>query len=318
MPNRTTISRPNETHCSAPPEFARHLAGFLDYLQAECGLSINTRKAYRGDIQRFFGFLCDADVHSLPSITTAHIEDFLRFAHRQNLAVSSIARGLAAIRTFCKYLVLQQILPSDVSGVIDAPKKWHRLPTVLNDEAVRKILAAPDPSQDAYAHRDRAMLTMLYASGMRAGEIVLLDLADVNWRLEVIRVLGKGNKERIVPIAAEALRLLREYLDQRRGDAPGDNIRTKSPLFVSRSARRLRREDVYRIVRKYVRRAGIRGNVSPHTLRHSFATQLLTGGADLRSVQEMLGHADIATTQIYTHVDADRIKSIHKKFHPRA
>ncbi len=304
--------------CSSPPEWSHHLGGFLDYLQAECGLSGNTRKAYRSDLTHFLRHLAGERVKHLQKITSRDVERFLRYARDQNLAVSSIARALAAVRTFCKYLVLQRVLSSDVAAVVDSPKKWHRLPTVLDDSSVRMLLDAPDDEQDTHALRDRTMLTTIYATGIRATELVRMNLPDVNFNLGVIRVLGKDNRERIVPIAPKALRKIEEYLRKVRSvQADSGASPTARPLFVSRTWRRLGREDVYRIVRKYVLRAALRGNVSPHTLRHSFATQLLTHGADLRSVQEMLGHADIATTQIYTHVDSSRLKAIHQKFHPR-
>jgi integrase/recombinase XerD len=311
----STESPPSPPVSSLPLEAGRHLRGFLDYLQAECGLSVNTRRAYRRDLCRFFVSI-GPDAGRLAGLTTRHVERFLHDCRLEGLGVSSIARALAAVRMFCRYLVLYQILARDVSAVVDAPKKWHRLPTVLRDEHVRQLLDAPDAGQDVHVDRDRAMLTLLYATGMRAGELSGLAIGDVNFRLGVVRVLGKGRKERIVPVADAALAAVRAYVDGGR-TAVTDRAAPASVLFVSRTGRPLAREDVYRIVRKYVRRAALRGNVSPHTLRHAFATQLLAHGADLRSVQEMLGHADISTTQIYTHVDAARLKAIHKKFHPR-
>ena len=299
-----------------PPEAAAQLGAFLDYLQVECGLSQNTRKAYEHDLRHFLVYIGTAGVKRLAHLTAKHVEGFLRASRQQALAVSSVARRLAAVRMFCRYLVMERVLGQDVAACIVSPKKWHRLPTVLSDEAVRDLLAAPDDEQDSYAARDRAILTLLYATGMRASELTHLKLSDVNCSLGVLRVLGKGAKERIVPVAAEALDKAAEYIHNQRG-----NLLAKRPdqdaLFVSRTGGRLAREDVFRIVRKYVRRTATRGHVSPHTLRHCFATQLLSHGADLRSVQEMLGHADIATTQVYTHVDAARLKAIHKKFHPR-
>lgn len=309
----TAKKRPMQCPCSPPVEFALPLGGFLDYLQAECGLSLNTRKAYQRDLVRFLGYLAGLDGRTLSAITTADIEGFLRFAKGQGLCVASIARALAAVRMFCRYLVIQRVLPHDVSADIDTPKLWHRLPTVLDDKATRTLIDAPAPEADTFAPRDQAMLALLYACGLRASELAGLKLTDVSFELGVIRVLGKGQKERIVPMAKEAARILKVYLAVRpppHGGCPA--------AFLSRTGRQLLREDVFRIVKKYVVRSGLRGRVSPHTLRHCFATQLLSNGADLRSVQEMLGHANIATTQIYTHVDANRIKSIHKAFHPRA
>ena len=301
------------TACWTLPEASRHLAGFLDYVQAECGLADNTCKAYQRDLRRFLTHLSDSGARSLSKLRPQDVERFVQHERQTGQADSSVSRALAAVRMFCRYLVLHRVLDEDASSSIEAPKRWRRLPTVLSDRAVQTLLAAPEPGKDAHALRDRALLTLLYATGIRADEAAGLDVTDINATLGIVRVLGKGAKERIVPVADAAIEMLDGYLREYRPLLqPADNA-----LFVSRSGRRLLREDVYRIVRKYVRRAGLRDRVSPHTLRHSFATQLLAGGADLRSVQEMLGHADIATTQIYTHVDAARLKAIHRKFHPR-
>jgi len=301
---------------SLPPhESPVQLRGFLDYLQAECGLSNNTRKAYQQDLRRYLRYVADCGATKPSQFTPRHVEDFMRREKRAGRSPATIGRELAAVRTFCKYLVLHGLLSRDISSNVEAPKKWQRLPTVLDDSSARTLLAAPDPATDTFAARDRAMLSLLYATGMRASELAGLAVADVNFNLGVIRVLGKGNKERIVPVAAEALDDLRDYL---RRDRPAlATGRQGDMLLLSRTGRALAREDVFRIVRKYVRRSAIRGRISPHTLRHCFATQLLSRGADLRAVQEMLGHADIATTQIYTHLDAARLKAVHKKFHPR-
>ncbi len=313
MPPAAT--KPPERSTAWPPEAASHLAGFLDYLQAECGLAVNTRKAYRRDLKRFLTHLGDGGLRDLGRLSTRHVEGFLRAAKDTGLSVASVARALAAVRMFCRFLVLQRVLRQDVAASIDAPKKWHRLPTVLDESSVRELLDAPDPDLDAHAARDRAILRLLYATGMRASELAGLRPGDINDNVGVVRVIGKGAKERIIPVAEEALEAVRQYV---RGHRPAPlHAGEAAPLFLSRNGRGLGRESVFRIVRKYVRRAAVRGNVTPHTLRHCFATQLLSHGADLRSVQEMLGHADIATTQIYTHVDAARLKAIHRKFHPR-
>lgn len=310
------MSSPKRRLSSPHPEGSLHLRGFLDYLQAECGLALNTRKAYRRDLLRFLAYLSEAGAKKLDKLTPRHIQSFLLSVKSEGLSVASISRTLAAVRMFCRYLVIERVMKQDVSASIDAPKKWHRLPTVLDDDSVSLLLESPDPAQDKHALRDRAILAMLYATGMRASELAGLKFNNINFNLGVIRVLGKGAKERIVPIAQSAIETLRKYIDQHRSTLLRDA--DKGHLMLSRTGKPLSREDIFRIVRKYVRRAAIRGNVSPHTLRHCFATQLLSRGADLRSVQEMLGHADISTTQIYTHVDAARIKAIHKKFHPRA
>ena len=291
------------------------MSGFLDYVQVECGLAANTRQAYARDLELFLGHLNTPRVRDLGSVMPAHVQSFMHSLRDRRMAVSTIARALAAVRMFCRYLVMQGVLARDISAGVDAPKKWNRLPTVLDDRAVRELLAAPQVGTDAHALRDRAILSLLYASGMRAAELAGLIVENVNANLGVVRVFGKGGKERIIPIADEALQLVLRYLREYRPILLRDA--REDALILSRTGRRLCREDVFRVVRKYVRRVGLRGRVSPHTLRHSFATQLLSHGADLRSVQEMLGHADIATTQVYTHVDASRLKAIHKKFHPR-
>ncbi len=298
---------------SLPIESRRHLRAFLDYLQVECGLALNTRLAYRRDLCRFISHLGE-NAGDLAKLTTTDVERFLRQCHGEGLSASSTGRALAAVRTFCRYLVVNRVLARDVSAVVVPPKKWRRLPAVLNDEHVRRILAAPSDEQDAHVLRDRAILTLLYATGMRASELAGLCVRDVNFNLGIVRVMGKGSKERIVPAAEAALEAVREYIKADRAAATAD---TTGRLLLSRTGKPLAREDVYRTVRKYVRRAAIRGRVTPHTMRHAFATHLLAHGANLRSVQEMLGHADISTTQIYTHVDAERLKSVHRQFHPR-
>jgi len=302
-----------------PHEMLLHLRGFLDYLQAECGLAKNTRLAYRRDVQKFFETLLDRGVVDVAGVQTPHITAFMKRLRAKKSADSSVARALAAVRMFCRYLVLQRVIAADPSEIIQAPSKWNRLPAILNDPTVRGLIDSPAAGQDPFAPRDRAILSLLYASGLRASEIAQLPLQNVDFTVGVARVLGKGSKERVVPVARQALDDLRRYLPLREQllaeatPAPA----AAAVLFVSRRGRPLPREDIFRIVRKYARRLGLPGNVSPHTLRHCFATQLLSHGADLRSVQEMLGHADIATTQIYTHVDANRLRSVHKKFHPR-
>ncbi len=297
------------------PEAAGRLIAFLDYLQAECGLAHNTREAYRRDLMRFLAHLEETGRGSLDGITPRDVEAFMRAGKRRGYSPASVARAHAVVRMFCKYLVMERVLQRDPAESIDSPKKWHRLPTVLDAATVRLLLSAPEVGKDVHALRDRAILMLLYATGMRASELVGLGVGDINFTLGVVRVLGKGGKERIIPVAEEAQRAVKEYMaDCRPALIAGD----QEKLILSRSGRPLCREDVYRIVKKYVRRAAVKGRVSPHTLRHCFATELLSHGADLRSVQEMLGHADVATTEIYTHVDVSRLRAIHKKYHPRA
>ncbi len=292
-----------------------HLTGFLDYLQAECGLAVNTRKAYRRDLRKLFDHLASRNVTELRQMSANDIETFVRHLHSCQLAEASVVRALAATRMFCRYLVQMRVLSTDISDGVEGPKRPRHLPAVLSGDAVNALINAPDLAEDTHAIRDRAMLLMLYATGMRASELAGLTLTDLNFSLGVVRVLGKGSKERLVPVAEVAMEAVQTYLDEYRPQLVRHEVDT---LFLSRTGRPMSREDVYRLVRKYVRRAAIRSKVSPHTLRHSFATQLLSNGADLRSVQEMLGHSDVSTTQIYTHVDAERIRSVHRQFHPRA
>jgi integrase/recombinase XerD len=306
------ISQPQP---SPSPEVLAHLTAFLDYLQAECGLSANTRAAYQRDLKRFLAFLLDQGTSRLSDLSPRHMEAFVRCCIGEGLSVASTRRALAAVRMFCRFLVLQNVLASDVSSTVEAPKGWHRLPTVLDEPAVRMLINTPGGNQDKLGLRDQAMLAVLYAAGLRASELAGLKLPDVNFNLGVLRVVGKGGKERIVPVARAALNLLEQYARAgRTGRAAGD----VQNVFVSRTGRPLTREDVFRVVRKHARASGTRGKVSPHTLRHCFATHMLSGGADLRVIQELLGHVDISTTQVYTHVDSQRLRAVHRKFHPRA
>ncbi len=314
MPN--SVSRPQNRSGPSPyPEAAEHLRGFLDYLQAECGLSLNTRKAYARDLRLFFGSMARQGASDPSVLASGHILQFLRDAKDKGLSSASVARALAAVKMFCRYLVLQRVLQADPSVTIQTPKKWHRLPTVLDRDGVRSLLGSPDEIDDARALRDKAMLSLLYATGMRAGEIAGLNVTDVNFNLGVVRVLGKGSKERIVPVAQEALQDVARYIELRATEPAGTD---GGRLFLSRTGRPLMREDVFRIVHKHVRATGLRGNVTPHTLRHAFATDMLSAGADLRSVQEMLGHADLATTEVYLHVTDRRRRDSYFEAHPHA
>ncbi len=299
---------------SLPLEASRLLGGFLDYLQAECGLSNNTRLAYGRDLKRFLSFLSRRR-RQLDRLTPRDIEEFLQQDRTAGLSDSSVARGLAAVRMFCRFLVLQNVLPRDASASLEAPKKWNRLPTVLDDASARTLIQAPQADRDVHAPRDQAILALLYATGIRAAEVAGMKGSDLNANLGIVRVLGKGGKERIVPVAPQALEAVQEYLAHHRPSLA--TAESGERLFLSRTGRALSREDVFRIVRKYVHRSALRGQRlaahAPPLLRH--ATAQPRGRPP--GVQEMLGHADIATTQVYTHVDAARLKAIHKQFHPR-
>ena len=291
------------------------IEAFLDYLTVECGLSINTLQAYQRDLERFAAFL--GPESDWERVEPDRIIDFLVAEKKapRNLAMASVSRALVAIRMFFRFLSGEGIIKRDPTEHLESPRLWQNLPEVLDRKAVDRLLAVPNAQDDRWPLRDRAVLEMLYATGARASEVADLTLESVNREIGYIRALGKGRKERIVPVGRRALEALEAYLA---GERPGLDRRQDPHLFLTHSGRRMGRETLWRLVKKYVVRAGISLRVSPHTLRHSFATHLLEGGADLRCVQEMLGHVDIGTTQIYTHVDQNRLKAIHRKYHPRA
>ncbi len=288
---------------------------FLDYLAVECGLADNTLAAYQRDLWKFAEFLEAKGVTDLAKVTPDTVVRFMRAEKDLGLSVNSIARYLAAIKMWFRFLFMEGALSKDAVSVLDSPRLWRKIPEALSPREVSRLLRAPDP-KTPLGLRDRALLEVLYATGARVSEVTNLDLGGVNLDYRFLRCIGKGDKERIVPLGRKAVDAVRDYIV---------NVRPKllrgreSPrLFLSRFGKPLDRHQVWRLVKRYADKARIRKKVSPHTLRHSFATHLLSGGADLRAVQEMLGHASIATTQIYTHVDKDRLKSIHRQFHPRA
>ncbi len=293
---------------------ARLIDRFLAQLWSEAGLSDNTLAAYRSDLRALADFLSRTE-RDFYKLTPTDVQDFLLDQRtRQKLAVSSIARRLVAVKLFLAFCYGEGWLEDDVAALIESPKKWQHLPRVVGVREVEKLLTQPDLLEPLGA-RDRAIMELFYASGLRVSELVGLHLQDLKLEMGFLRCLGKGQKERVVPVGSQAVEALRHYLSELRPVlAEG---RSTDRLFLSRTGRPMDRTNCWRLVVKYARRMGISGKVSPHTLRHSFATHLLAGGADLRLVQEMLGHADVSTTQIYLHVDNSRLKSIHQKFHPR-
>lgn len=300
------------------PVVSNAIRGFLSYLAVERGLAQNTCDAYRRDLEdaeRFFG----ARGQSLSDFDDAQARAFLQDCTSRGKSTKTVARRLAAIRALLKYQVACNIRPpADAQVILDRlerPKPSRDLPKTLSRAQVNKLLAAPDRSTPLGV-RDAAMLELLYASGLRASELCGLKIGDFNIFLGVVRVFGKGSKERVVPVGKPAADAISEYLREVRPSLATD-ARRSDVLFLSRSGRPLERVALWQIVLKHARRSGLLREVSPHTLRHCFATHLLSGGADLRFVQEMLGHSDVSTTQIYTHVDADRLRDIHKRFHPR-
>jgi integrase/recombinase XerD len=288
---------------------------FVDYLGSECHLAENTVAAYRHDMGRFQEWLSE---RSIRNMEIAELSQYVNWLHHAGLAASSVARHIVALRMFYKYLQLEGFLEDNVAKLLGSQKLWERVPEVLSPGMVESFLTAPRMS-DAYPLRDRALLELLYATGCRASELSSLTLPDMHLSERFCRCHGKGDKQRITPLGRRAVDAVEAYLQQERPRLSSLSPREASEwVLLSRSGRRLRREAIWELVKKYAIVAGIPGNISPHTLRHSFATHLLAGGADLRQVQVMLGHASIATTQIYTHVDGSRLKRIHAKYHPRA
>ncbi len=286
---------------------------FLDYLFLECGLAGSTVTAYQRDLCEFWKHLLTWQVEP-GEMTMEDVQQYLIHLQQRGLAVASIARQLATIKVFLRYLFAERVLRRDLASLIESPKRWQLIPDQVRYDQVKALLNSPDPAEEFYL-RDRALLELLYATGMRVSEVVELEIDQINLELGYTRCIGKGRKERIVPVGRYAIEAITEYVEILRPRLRGD--RHTTALFLSRTGRTLDRTNIWRLVRKYARAAGIDQHLSPHTLRHCFATHLLAGGADLRIVQELLGHADVTTTQIYTHVDEAQLKQVHRKFHPR-
>ncbi|MEQ9412158.1 MAG: site-specific tyrosine recombinase XerD [Fuerstiella sp.] len=296
---------------------ATWLTGFLSYLDAECGMSANTVNAYRRDMEKFCAWNKANTRQTVHQIDIATLTAYLDHLQNSGLAATSIARNLAAIRMFFRYLMLESVLAESSVDLISSPKLWQRLPKVLSPDMVDELLNAPRGATDRYARRDRALLAVMYATGCRVSEVTGLKLSDLNMADRYARVTGKGNKQRMVSLTPLAVDAITNYLNLERADMVANAAVDAGWLFVTRSGRQMNRETVWELLQRYAARAGCGAEVSPHTLRHSFATHLLAGGADIRALQEMLGHASIRTTQIYTHVDHTRLKNVHQKCHPR-
>jgi integrase/recombinase XerD len=292
----------------------QEVKNFLNYLTVEAGLSENTVLAYARDLKSFLEYCKSNNIKHLTQIKPTIIQDYLRIITQDQKGESSIKRALVAIRMFQRYGKLMGLVEDDFTAILESPKIWQRLPSICSKQQVVNLLNAPNPDEPFY-FRDKAMLELLYATGIRASELAGLRIPDLNLDIAYLRCLGKGNRERVVPIGKVAIEATVEYLSKLRpmlAKPFSDNF-----LLLSRTGRPMSRIEVWRLVKKYAMRAGMPRNLTAHTLRHCFATHLLAGGADLRSIQEMLGHVDIATTQIYTHVDQERLREIHRKFHPR-
>lgn len=291
------------------------LNDFLTYVAVEKGLSRNTVASYFLDLSKFQNFLSSRD-EEFVSFSRTDIIDFIESLRGEGYSISSICRFISSIRGLCKYLIIENVIKDDPSENLQTPKRWERLPKSLSISEVRSFLevnSSPKPSAPITI-RDYVMFELLYSSGLRVTELVSLKLEDINLEAGFLRVLGKGSKERVVPVNIRAMERIKKYIIQQRPEIL--KKKRSSYLFVTRRGGPMTRQRFWQIIKTLGRRLGI--EVSPHTMRHSFATHLLEGGADLRSLQKMLGHSDISTTQIYTKVTTDRLKKVFTKYHPRA
>jgi len=316
MPPRfkPTSSRVDKT--PAPQQLTGRLDEFVHFLRAECSMADNSVLAYSRDIRQFFDWLQAKKIADVRLIDLKMMTSYLKSLHERRLAASSIGRKLVAIKTLFRFFVLEGIITESVVELLNSPKLWDYLPKVLSPEKVDALLAAPC-REDAFPLRDRALLCLMYATGCRASEISNLTLAQVSLEERYCRCIGKGNKERIVSLNPVAVAALEGYLEHERPSLAPEEESQNDFLFLSRTGKGITRLTIWRLVKKYAARIGCSKQVSPHTLRHSFATHMLAGGAEIRALQEMLGHANIRTTQVYTHVEHSRLKSIHQKCHPR-
>ncbi len=316
MPPRFKPSSPRTKSTPAPQQLTGRLDEFVHFLRAECSMADNSVLAYSRDIRQFFDWLQAKRIADVRAIDLKKLSAYLKSLHERGLAASSIGRKLVAIKTLFRFFVLEGIITESVAELLNSPKLWDYLPKVLSPEKVDALLTAPS-REDPFPLRDRALLCLMYATGCRASEISNLTLSRLSLEERYCKCLGKGDKERIVSLNPVAVAALEAYLEfERPGISPEEDSQNAF-LFLSRTGKGLTRLTIWRIVKKYAARIGCSKQVSPHTLRHSFATHMLAGGAEIRALQEMLGHANIRTTQVYTHVEHSRLKSIHQKCHPR-
>ena len=291
-----------------------HIDNFIHFMQVERGVSNNTVLSYARDLEKFANYI-KRRKKDMTQTTREDIMGFLMYLKDKELSSSTISRNLAALKTFWKFMVAERVVRENPASAVATPKQWKVMPNVLNREEVETLLNAP-PSKGWMGVRDRAILELMYASGLRVSEVSDLKKTSVNFEADFVKCSGKGGKERIIPMGKVAKKAVEKYVENVRGKLTKKG--QDDHLFLSRLGKKLSRQSIWKIIKKYVREAGIKKHITPHTLRHSFATHLLEGGAELIGVQEMLGHADISTTQIYTHVDKERLRKIHKEFHPRA
>ncbi len=288
---------------------------FIHYLAVERGLADNTLDSYNRDLNQFLGFLGREKVQDLHLATRNIIMAYMLFLQKRGRATATVSRHLAALKSFYHFLLREKYIEKDPTANLESPKLEKKLPRILTVNEVEMLLNQPRGLEPA-GLRDKAMLELLYATGIRVSELISLDVSHINLDMGYIRCFGKGSKERIVPVGSLARKGVHEYLQKGRAKLIKNKV--EQALFVNQHGRRLTRQGFWKIIKKYARWAGISKGITPHTLRHSFATHLLENGADLRSVQEMLGHADITTTQIYTHLTKGRLREVYAKSHPRA
>jgi tyrosine recombinase xerD len=293
------------------------LAEYIIYLKIERGLSANTVTSYKRDIEKYLTFLMEKKITQLDEVSRFEILDFLQTLRQSGAADNSIIRMVSSLRKFHQYLKRESIVSDDPMQLIDTPKKASTLPKAISPQAVEQLLEAPDTTTPLGV-RDRTILELMYATGLRISELVNLKLSDMHLTMGFIQTMGKGEKERIIPLGEIASQWLNHYLDGARVYLQDQSAETSEYVFLNSRGKGLSRQGVWKKVKQLALEAGIDQNVTPHTLRHSFATHLLENGADLRMVQELLGHADISTTQIYTHITKTRLKQVYSDYHPRA
>jgi integrase/recombinase XerD len=295
------------------------LEHFSGYMSLEKGLSPNSVAAYASDLRDFIAFLKGLGKSGFPSVNRDEIIGFLADCKDRGLEPSSLARRLVSIKIFFRFMFQEKLIPVDITDVMDSPKLWRLLPDFLSSTEVDRLIRVfPETMKDPLTFRNRAILEMMYSCGLRVSETADLRVDSILFDQEIVRVTGKGSKERIVPVGKPAIRIMKKFIHDVRPRLVDGATSTHEYMFLSYRGQRLDRERIWAIVKEAANMAGITKNIHPHTLRHSFASHLLENGADLRIIQEMLGHADISTTQIYTHVDQRRLLKVHRQFHPRA
>ena len=291
------------------------IEAFLSFLSIERGLAKNTIISYRRDLLTFANYLKSFGIQSFKDVKKDQIQTFMLRQKDRGLSMNSVARSLVAIKVFYRFLVREKITSFDPAGLFESPKLWRHIPDILSFKEAEALLEAPD-TRDTQGIRDKAILELMYATGLRASEVVNLNIDDLDFEVGFLRCMGKGNKERIVPLGSKAIAALKKYNGKIRPNF-FKKEKANNFFFLSRLGKKLSRQSLWKIIKRYAKVARIKKTIWPHILRHSFATHLLERGADLRAVQEMLGHVDISTTQVYTHITKDRLKAIHKMYHPR-